>query len=142
MAFGVSVARLGDLGSSPSSSVPKVEHTTTIAKGVINVGAGDYDYRQFEVPADASNAIVRGGFYVNGSIADEIRVMIFNAETFAKWQSDYTLAENYYFSTDVTTANLEADVPSGQTFYIVFDNTFSATSSKSVIVDIELAFLQ
>jgi len=136
------VAKLGDLGGSPQSSVPKTEYSSTIAKGVVNVDASDYDFRQFEVPTNASNAIVRGSFYVNGSSADKIRVMILNDETFSKWQSDHTLAENYYFSTDVTTANLEADVPSGQTLYIVFDNTFSATSSKNVIVDIELAFLQ
>lgn len=67
--------------------------------------------------------------------------MILNTESFAKWQSDHIAAENYYSSTEVTTANLEASVPSGETLYLVFDNTLSTTATKSVNADIELAYL-
>lgn len=140
LAFGVSIARFGSLPSGPPP--PTTEHVEAIVHGVVSVGAGAYEYRQFTVPVDAVRPIVRGNFFVNSTDGESIQVMILNAESFAKWQSDHIAAENYYSSTEVTTANLEASVPSGQTLYLVFDNTLSETSSKNVNANIELAYLR
>jgi hypothetical protein len=140
LAFGVSIARFGSLPSGPSS--PTTEHVEAIVHGVVNVGAGAYEYRQFTVPVDAIRPIVRGNFFVNSTDGENIQAMILNTESFTKWQSDHIAAENYYSSTEVTTANLEASVPSGQTLYLVFDNTLSTTATKSLNADIELAYLR
>jgi hypothetical protein len=139
LAFGVSIARFGNLPSGPSP--PTSEQVENIVNDIVNVSARTYEYRQFTVPVDATNAIVRGNFFVNSTDGDTIQVMILNLNSFSQWQIDPIVAENYYSSTQVTTADLEADVPSGQTLYLVFDNTRS-TVTKIVDADIELAYLR
>lgn len=140
LAFGVSVARFGNLPTGPPP--PRNEHVQAIVMGLISVGADNYEYRQFKVPADAFSPIVRGNFFVNGTGDDDINVMILNETGFLQWQNNHSIPQSYYSSSDVITANLEADVPSGQTLYLVFDNTSSSNRAKNVNTDIELAYLQ
>ena len=139
LAFGVSIARLGNLPSGPPP--PTTEHVEVIVNGMVSVAANSYESRQFAVPVDAVRPIVRGNFFVDSAQVATIHVMILNSESFANWQSNKTISVNYYSSTQVTTAELEAGVPKGQTLYLIFDNTYDA-KAKSVKADIELAYLR
>jgi hypothetical protein len=139
LAFGVSIARFGNLESS-SPSLPKNEYVENIASGIILIGVDTYEYREFEVPSDASNAIVRGSFHVFTDSAEQIRVLIFDQDQFLNWQTNQEMGKNHFYSGEVITADLEHGVPPGQKLYLVFDNTFSSTSAKSINADIELFY--
>jgi len=122
------------------SSGTKSEYTKPILSKVISVDAGEFQYEQFEVPADASVPIVRGSFLVSGVNAEDINVMIVDEDGFATWQKGQAPVGQHYFSSEVITADLEARVPSGVTLYLVFDNSHSL-ASKSIEAEIELAYL-
>lgn len=119
----------------------KSEYTESILSKVISVDAGEFQYEQFEVPADAAVPIVRGSFLVSGGNAEDINVMIVDGDGFATWQKGQAPEGHHYFSSEVVTADLEAKVPSGVTLYLVFDNSHSL-ASKSIEAEIELAYLR
>lgn len=139
LAFSVTSARFGNLASS-SPSVPTNAYVENIASGIISIGEGSYEYREFEVPADSSNSIVRGSFHVLADAGGQIQVFIFDEKQFANWQDNRTLTPNHFYSGEVTIANLEDGVPPGKKLYLVFDNTFSSTSAKTVSANIELFY--
>lgn len=119
----------------------KSEYTEPILSKVISVDAGEFQYEQFKVPADVAVPIVRGSFLVSGGNAEDINVMIVDEDGFATWQNGQAPKGHHYFSSEVITANLEANVPTGVTLYLVFDNSHSLTS-KTIEADIELAYLR
>jgi hypothetical protein len=119
----------------------KSEYTEPILSKVISVEAGEFQYQQFKVPADVSVPIVRGSFLVSGGNAEDINVMIVDEDGFAAWQNGQAPKGYHYFSSEVITADLEANVPSGMTLYLVFDNRHSL-AAKIIEVDIELAYLR
>jgi len=131
-----------NLPSLTSSTSTESEYTEPIVSGVVSVDAGDYQYEQFEVPADVSIPIVRGSFLVSGGDAENINVMIVDGDGFASWQNGLVPQGYHYFSSQVITANLEAKVPSGTTLYLVFDNRHSLDSAKRIVAEIELAYLR
>jgi len=131
-----------NLPSLTSSTSTESEYTEPIVSGVVSVDAGEFQYEQFKVPADASIPIVRGSFLVSGGDMENINVMIVNGDGFASWQNGLAPEDHYYLSSQVMTANLEAKVPSGTTLYLVFDNRHSLDSAKSIDAEIELAYLR
>ena len=104
------------------------------------MGAGSYEQKRFNAPADSSHATVRGSFFEAGS--NDIHVMILDGEGFSKWQDRIAPATIYYSSSQTFAADLEADVPTGEPLYLIIDNTYEATSDKIISADIELAYLR
>lgn len=117
----------------------KIEYTESLVTGIINLDAGSYQYTQFDVPDGIKKPIIRGSFFVKDG--SEIHVMILDENGFDSWKGGQLPAEAYYYSGPTIAADLEADVPIGETLYIVFDNTSSLTSAKIVDSEIELAYL-
>jgi hypothetical protein len=68
--------------------------------------------------------------------------MILNETGFLKWQNDRNAPQSFYTREDVIAAELEANIPSGQTLYLVFDNTSPSNRAKSVNASIELSYLK
>jgi hypothetical protein len=68
----------------PFLSDVKIERTESIVLGIINVAADSYEYEQFMVPYDATDAIARGSFFVSGG--DEIHIMILDQDDFDSWK--------------------------------------------------------
>jgi hypothetical protein len=112
-----------------------------IVSGNIAVGVDSYEYRKFVTLEDASKPIVRGNFIVGGSYND-IHVLILDADGFDRWKVGVSPEKVYYSSAFAVTGDLEANVPKGETLYLIFDNTFTANSEKIVTADIELAYLR
>ncbi len=60
----------------PQSTTIQNEITESIVTGIIDVKAREYESEEFQVPADASNAFVRGSFFANSGSVTDIKVMI------------------------------------------------------------------
>jgi hypothetical protein len=141
LAFGVSLARFDRILSN-SPSVNLAEHVVPIASGVIYVEAGNFEYIEFQVPSDASNAIVRGSYFATGN-GERIYVMILGGDEFESWRnSQEAPSAFYYYSGEVKAGNIEAHVPSGGTLYLVFDNLSSHEMPVNVDSNIELFYRQ
>ncbi len=122
-----------------ASSPAKSEYVERLVTGYVNVAAGSHEYRMFKAPADSSHAIVRGSFFAGDS--NDIQVMILDADGFTRWQAGLSPAEFYYSSALTVAGDLEANVPEGETLYLIFDNTYAATD-KTITAEIKLAYQQ
>ena len=64
---------------------------------------------------------------------------VMNSTNFVNWQNGDAFS-TYYSSGEATTGNIYAEPPSGGTYFLVFDNTFS-TTSKNVDTDVDVMYM-
>ena len=81
-------------------------------------------------------AHVVGRFRAQGGSGNDIRVMILDADQLENWKNGHQ-TNTYYNSQKVTVGTINVGLNRG-TYYLVFDNTFSAVSNKAVTTDIQL----
>jgi hypothetical protein len=113
--------------------------TKNVVWGVVTVNATSYRVYPFSIPSTATWSSVQGTFTVSGDSGNGIRVYIMNATELVNWQNGQAFS-TYCSSEETTTGNIVADPPAGETYYLVFDNTFSATS-KSVDAKVYVMYL-
>jgi hypothetical protein len=115
------------------------QHSGNIVNGLVTVAAGYYQYYQFTVPTAATSASVNGMFTASGGSGNDIIVLVFDQTNYVNWQNGHQ-ATPYYNSGQVTTGTVSASLPSSGTYYLVYSNTFSTTSSKSVQTTVNLSY--
>ena len=110
-----------------------------IVSGNFTVNAGSYADYNFTVPSYFSEVWVDGTFTVSDVVVNGLRVYVMDGGNFTNWQNGQT-ANRYYDSGQVSSGNVTTTtLPSG-TYYLVFDNTFSAVS-KNVTADVSILLL-
>ena len=138
----IALAALGAFNSGGSGSLggsAPQQYTQNIVNGLITVGAGDYNTYQFTCPGDSSGCSVQGSFTASGGSGNDIIVLILDSTDYINWQNGHQ-ASAYYNSGQLTTSSISASVPAGGTYYLVYDNTFSAISSKNVQTTVNLNY--
>ena len=120
-------------------SKPQTQNTNYIINGLITVSPGDYNYYLFSVPSGATQAHVKGFFTASGGSGNDIYLYIMDRIDFINWQNGHTV-NVYYNSGKVTTDNFDIYIPSGQMYYLVFSNTFSTFSTKTVSATVTLIY--
>ncbi|HEX6561968.1 MAG TPA: hypothetical protein VF016_08090 [Nitrososphaera sp.] len=123
------------------SSVGKSKHSIQLMSGNVAVNPGHYQSYQFNVPSGATNTKVTGTFYASGGSGNDIVVTILSQTDYINWQNGHSSSTNYN-SGKVTTGNINTNLPDGETYYLVFDNSFSIISAKNVSGNIQLEYLQ
>ena len=98
-----------------------------VVRGEIAVNATSFKVYPFSIPSTATASRVQGDFAVSGDNGSSIRVYIMNATEFVNWQNGQAFSA-YYSSGEATDGDIVADPPIGGTYYLVYDNTFSATA--------------
>lgn len=121
------------------STVALPQHTQQLTNGLITINARTSNYVQFSAPDNAINPTVSGKFAASGGSGNDIAVMILSQDDFTNWQNGHA-STAYYSSGKATVGTINVTVPSGQTLYLVFDNTFSVLSAKSVNSNIVLTY--
>ena len=101
---------------------------TTVVNQTVSVAPGTTQKFTFNIPAGATNSHVAGTFSTTGGSGNDIIVYISNNET------------TIYNSTQVSAANFNINLNPGQTYSIVFDNTFSTISVKDVSAQATLTY--
>jgi predicted nucleic acid-binding Zn ribbon protein len=110
--------------------------STTFA--VKNLG---YVYTQFAVPPGATNVSVTGRFTASGGLGNDIEAYILTSDGFVNFQNGHQ-ATTYYQSGRVTQGSINANLPAGATYYLVFNNNFSLLSAKAVQASVTLNYTE
>jgi hypothetical protein len=107
--------------------------STPIVMEIVNenltVNASSYASYNFTVPSSAPTSIVQGTFTVSGGNRNTIKVYVMDGANFADWQNGLN-ASIYYDSGALSSGNVTATLPSAGTYYLVYDNRFSAVSKN------------
>ena len=129
------------IGSSVGSQhgIVPTQHTMNIVNSMIRVEPGQYNYYQFSAPAGSSGVTVSGTFTAGGGSGNDIKVLILDEQNFINYRNGHQ-ANVFYSSGQETVGNINADVPTGQTLYLVYDNTFSVVSGKEVTTNVNLTY--
>jgi len=116
-------------------------YTGDIVRGPVTVNAGSYVYYQFTVPPRAINIAVFVSWLISGDGSDDIMVYIMDSTNFVNWQNGRG-ANAIINSVQGTRDVIGGALPSGGTYFLVLDNTFSITSQKNVIIGATLTYEQ
>jgi hypothetical protein len=120
------------------ASTPTV---STIVDGNFKVNSDSYVYYNFTVYSGPSNAkisdTVQGTFNVSDGQEKTIRVYIMDGANFEDWKNGLD-SNKYYDSGESSAGSVTATLSSSGTYYLVFDNTYSAIS-KSVTTQVDYA---
>ncbi len=127
-------------GVSGTHSIIPTQHTESIVNSMIRVAPGQYVYA-FSAPSDASNVSVSGTFTAGGGSGNDIKVAILDEQNFINYRNGHQV-NAYYSSGQETVGNINANVPAGQTMYLVYDNSFSIISNKEVTTNVSLTYTQ
>ena len=119
-------------------SLIPIQHTLIIVNSMVRVEPSQYGYYTFNVPSNASNALVSGTFTASGG-GNDIKVVILDEQNFINFKNKQQV-NAYYSSDQKTVGNISAKVPSGQTLYLVYDNTFSTVSSKEITTNVSVTY--
>lgn len=115
-------------------------HTQAITPASFVVKARSFSSYKLVVPAGATQVAVSGQFSVTGGADQEIEVSLMSADTFVSWQDGYS-GNLYYSSGRVAQGPVEAALPANaDTYYLVFNNKFSARAAKRLEANITLHY--
>jgi hypothetical protein len=110
-----------------------------VAHGVLQVDPRRFKFHRMSVPAVATDIHVVGRFKVIAGGDRDIAVYVLDAKGFDSWQAGRK-AFFHYESRRANTDIFNVKLPTGGTYYLMFDNSFSIRSPKSVEVDVELIY--
>jgi hypothetical protein len=105
--------------------------STSIVSNTITVAPGTTQKFTFSVPAGASNARISGTFSATGGSGNDIIGYVLDS-----------YGNVLYNSGQVTTGNFNVNLTPGSNYSLVFDNTFSTVSSKTVTAQATLNYNQ
>jgi len=121
----------------PSAIVTK--HAEKIASGQVIVNAGKIVFYKISIK-DMRDAHVTGHFLALGRSGNDIAVFLAEEKEFGKWQ-DGQPSTMYYQSGNVTAGDIDVKLPLlNATYYLCFNNKFSAFSSKTIDADVSLFY--
>ncbi len=116
--------------------------TVYLFNGSTSVDAGYFDYVPFDVPNNVMNVTVTGNFTSSGGLGNDIEVFIMNSTQYDSWYNGNQTSV-YYDSGQVISVKISnLKLPAGQSYYLIFDNSFSYISGKTVTGEIILTFTQ
>lgn len=116
--------------SGPTRPVPR---QLALAEPALTVAPGQYVFYKFTAP---DRGRVTGRFRAAGGSGNDIQVLILDSDQFENWRNGHNTSA-YYNSQKVTVSNVDAMLREG-TYYLVFNNNFSAFSNKAITADIKL----
>lgn len=117
-------------------------HMVSITNGALTIGAGAFSWYSFVIPQGTTIPSVTGRFIASGGAGNDVQVYILDDDGFVNFKNGHA-ARAYYNSGRVTQAAIGAELPNlPATYYLVFDNRFSAITPKAVNVNASLNYMQ
>ncbi len=114
----------------------RAPYISRIAPQGINLRNGQFMYYSFDIPESEDYGIVRGWFVVKGADRLDVRVLILDGTNLDNFRNGDSFS-NYLDTGLRHWANINVRLPRGR-FYLVFDNTHSLLTNKSLRTDLTL----
>ncbi len=125
----------GGLGGTSYTTV-----TTTVFSGSAAVNPNSYYYISFSVPSGAIDVALTGSLTAAGGSGNDVKVYVVDYSDFVNYENGHSFSA-YYSTGQETAFNVNVGLPSGAgTYYVIFDNTFSIFSSKTVTGTLTLTY--
>src|SRR5215471_18753317 len=129
--------------SIPATSTVRTENVK-LAAGTFTVQPRRYSFSRFTVPQNCKNVRVQGRFTTSGGSENGIEVYILSEGELANWKSGHQ-GQKIYNSGRVSANTINLRLPATSdwqtaTYYIVFNNKFSADASKALKADVSLYY--
>jgi hypothetical protein len=120
----------------------KKPHSIPVSDHKLTVNQLGYSYYTIEVPTRASSVALHGNFTASGGGGNTIEVFLFSESEYENWQKQqYT--DSFYSSGRVSMDTINANLPPGSgTYYLVFNNKFSALAPKAIRMDAKVTYYQ
>ena len=109
-----------------------------VSNGTMQIPLRSYTFYHFSAPNDSSTARVNGNFTMSGD-GSNLRIYLLDEVNFSNWKNGHQF-NSYYDSGNYTVGMIDVIVPSGQTLYLIYDNTLSHVPSKDVYSKINLIY--
>ena len=120
-------------------SIRYVPATQKIATGQIVVRANGYVQYRFQITPDMRSAHVAGRFNASGGIGNDIEAVVTTEDEFTNWINGHQARVFYTTQGRKTTDTFDVQLGPG-TYYLAFNNRFSAFSSKEVFLEVDLNY--
>jgi hypothetical protein len=105
--------------------------STSIVDSPVNVAPGTTQQFTISIPNSATNALVSGTFSTTGGSGNDIIVYVYDS-----------YGNVLYTSGQVSAGSFSVSLSGGSNYSLVFDNTFSTVSSKTVNAQATLTYDQ
>ena len=126
--------------SNPNSLLHSIlsTHKENLVDASIVVSPGHYVSYSATAPTGSNNCKITGSFSARGG-NDDIIVYVVDQNEFANLQNGENF--NVYYSTpQQISGNFNVGIPCDKTIYLVFSNTFSIITSKTVTVKADFEY--
>jgi|SRR5471030_755930 hypothetical protein len=128
-------------GANPARapSVRYVPASQKIASGQIVVRAKGYVQYRFQITPEMRSAHVSGQFNASGGTGNDIEVVIATEAEFTNWVNGHQARVFYSTQGKKTTDTFDVRLAPG-TYYLAFNNRFSAMTAKDVFLEVDLNY--
>lgn len=120
-------------------SVRYVPATQKIASGQIVVRANGYVQYRFQITPEMRSAHVSGQFNASGGSGNDIEAVIATEAEFTNWVNGHQAQVFYSTQGKKTTDTFDVRLGPG-TYYLAFNNRFSALTAKDVFLEVDLNY--
>jgi hypothetical protein len=133
MGITIGIIVLGLFAFTPKTLQEYIPHerTISVAEGTYTVDPTTTRVFEFSVPYGATNARLELQFEAKGGFGDDIIVKVVDS-----------YGTVLYNSGKVTSSYATVNLPGGDTYYLVLDNSFSLISPKKVYVSATLIYIK
>jgi hypothetical protein len=143
LAFVVILWIVSGRGSEPYSYAPSViatKHTQQIVSGSVVASADKVLYYRIPITEHMRDVRITGHFLALGGQNNDIEAFLADEEDFGKWM-DRQPFKAFYQSGRTTSGDINVTLPPhNATYYLAFNNKFSAFSAKTINADISLNY--
>lgn len=127
----------GAVAAARAPSVRYVPVSQKIASGQIEVRASGYVQYRFQITPEMRDAHVSGRFNASGGTGNDIEAVIASEDEFTNWINGHQARVFYSTQGRKTTDTFDVRLGPG-TYYLAFNNRFSALSAKDVFLEVDL----
>lgn len=106
------------------------------------VRANGYGWYTLEINTEVmKNCVLKGQFVAGGGSGNDIKTFIFDEINFINWKNGHN-ASSIYNSGKVTAGQIDLPINKSGNYYLVFDNTFSLLTDKTLIMVVWTEFTE
>jgi hypothetical protein len=115
-----------------------IPYSDVIANSTFNVTAGSWRYYTVDVTYAMLSPHLVGTFTASGGSGNDIRVFVMTDADYINWSNGHAVYPEYS-SGQLTTGSFDVYLSTGS-YYLVYDNSFSSVSDKSVTTTVRLNY--